>query len=166
MTESKNYILNSEVAAKKLERMAYEILENNMDEQKLVFAGIRDRGSAIARRMQQYFGAISEIPVEVIRVDLEKIKPDKVVLSKEMDFDNAVVILMDDVASSGETLTFALKPFLRFHPKKIQTLVLVERSHKMFPIHSDYVGLSIASTLQDHIFVEVEGDEVTGAYLV
>jgi pyrimidine operon attenuation protein/uracil phosphoribosyltransferase len=60
---------------------------------------------------------------------------------------------------------YSLKPFLEFHPKKIQTLVLVERSYKNFPVTPDYVGLSISTTLQEHIFVEVSGDEVTGAYL-
>ena len=166
MTETKNYILDQEVAAKKLERIAFEILENNYDEKEIILAGIRERGSAIARKMQRLFASISEIPTDVIKVELSKIKPDKVTLSKPIDFDDKVVILIDDVASTGETLLYALKPFLEFHPKKIQTLVLVERSHKKFPIHTDYVGISIASTLQDHIFVEVEGDEVTSAYLV
>jgi pyrimidine operon attenuation protein / uracil phosphoribosyltransferase len=82
-----------------------------------------------------------------------------------MDFNKKVVILVDDVANSGKTLTYALKPFLEFHPKKIQTLVLVERSHKVFPVQPDYVGLSVGTTLQEHIYVEVDGDEVKGAWL-
>jgi pyrimidine operon attenuation protein/uracil phosphoribosyltransferase len=70
------------------------------------------------------------------------------------------------VANSGKTLTYALKPFLDFHPKKIETLVLVERSHKTFPVQPDYVGLSVATTIEEHIYVEVEGEEITGAYLL
>jgi pyrimidine operon attenuation protein/uracil phosphoribosyltransferase len=73
--------------------------------------------------------------------------------------------LIDDVANSGKTLSFALKPFLEYQPKKIQTLVLVERSHKAFPVQPDYVGLSVATTIQEHIYVEVEGETVMGAYL-
>jgi len=69
------------------------------------------------------------------------------------------------VANSGKTLLYALKPFLDYQPQKIQTLILVERSHKTFPIHPDYVGLSIATTLQEHIYVEVNSEEVLGAYL-
>jgi pyrimidine operon attenuation protein/uracil phosphoribosyltransferase len=76
-----------------------------------------------------------------------------------------VVIIIDDVANSGKTLLYAVKPFLEFQPKKIQTLVLVERSHNNFPVRPDYVGLSISTTLQEHIFVEVKDGEVTGAYM-
>ena len=96
---------------------------------------------------------------------LDKNKPKDVVLSKTFDFNKKVVILVDDVANSGKTLLYALKPFLDYHPKKIQVLVLVERSHKSFPVRPDYIGLSIATTLQEHIFVEVDGDKVLGAYL-
>jgi pyrimidine operon attenuation protein/uracil phosphoribosyltransferase len=63
-------------------------------------------------------------------------------------------------------MLYALKPFLNFQPKQIQTLVLVERTHKTFPVQPDYVGLSIATTLEEHIYVELKGDEITGAYLI
>jgi pyrimidine operon attenuation protein/uracil phosphoribosyltransferase len=82
-----------------------------------------------------------------------------------MDFTNKVIILVDDVANSGKTLLYALKPFLAFHPKKIQMLVLVERSHNSFPVHPDYVGLSVSTTLQEHIYVEVEEGKIAGTYL-
>jgi len=162
---SKNYILTAGVADKKLRRMAYEILENNADEPSLILAGIRESGSVIARCIQKILSEISEIKTELITVSLDKKKPGTVELSQHPDFNNQVVILIDDVANSGKTLTYALKPFIEFHPKKIQTLVLVERSHKTFPVQPDYVGQSVATTLQEHIFVEVEGDSVTGAYL-
>ena len=55
--------------------------------------------------------------------------------------------------------------FLRNQPKKIQTLALVDRTHKTFPVHTDYVGFALATTLQEHIFVEVSGEIVTGAWL-
>ncbi len=104
--------------------------------------------------------------IKVIMITLNKRHPGEITLSEELNFDEAVIILIDDVTNSGKTLLYALKPFLAFHPRKIQTLTLVERSHKLFPIASDYVGISLASTLQEHIFVEVEGEEVKGAYLV
>jgi pyrimidine operon attenuation protein/uracil phosphoribosyltransferase len=51
------------------------------------------------------------------------------------------------------------------YPLSIQTLVLVERMHNQFPVKADYVGLSVATTLQEHIQVEVENGEVIGAYM-
>jgi pyrimidine operon attenuation protein/uracil phosphoribosyltransferase len=76
-----------------------------------------------------------------------------------------VVIIVDDVSNSGKTLTYALKPILSFSPRKVQTLVMVERSHRKFPVHPDYVGLSLSTFLHEHIYVEVEGNQVTGAYV-
>jgi len=159
------YILTQEIAEKKLRRMAYEILENNFGEKEFILVGIRESGLVIARNIQQLLHEIGDVKTELIGVTLDKKMPGEVTLSKELALNDKVVIVIDDVANSGKTLLYALKPFLAFHPKKIQALVLVERRHNAFPVKPDYVGLSIATTLQEHIFVEVEGDRVKGAYL-
>ncbi len=161
----KNYILDKSVAAKKLNRMAYEILENNVNEEYIILAGIRESGSIVARNIQNILSEISKVKTDLITITLDKHQPKDVRLSQQLDFNDKVIIVIDDVANSGKTLLYGLKPFLEFQPRKIQTLILVERSHKAFPIHPDYVGLSIATTLQEHIYVEVNNEEVTGAYL-
>ncbi|HET6766231.1 MAG TPA: phosphoribosyltransferase family protein [Chitinophagaceae bacterium] len=166
MDAQKKYILSGEVVEKKLRRMAYEILENNIDEKDIILAGIRESGSVVARVIQKMLGEISSIKTELITITLDKKQPADVSLSKSFDFNEKVIIVIDDVSNSGKTLLYALKPFLAFHPKKIQILVLVERTHTSFPVRPDYVGLSIATTIQEHIFVEVKGEEVTGAYLL
>jgi len=145
--------------------MAYEILENNLDEEELILAGIRDSGSVIARAIQQLLQQISNIRTELIDISLDKRTPKEITLSRAMDFTGKVIIVIDDVANSGKTMLYAMKPFLAFHPKKIQTLALVERTHKKYPVKTDYVGLSVATTLQEHIYVDVEGSTVKGAYL-
>lgn len=165
MASEKKYILTKEVAGRKMRRMAYEILENNIDEKEIILAGIRESGSVVARNIQRMLSEISTIKTGLITIALDKKNPEQIVLSKPMDFTGKVIVVIDDVSNSGKTLLYALKPFLDFHPKKIQTLVLVERSHNNFPVRPDYVGLSIASTLQEHIYVEVDGEQVTGAYL-
>ena len=165
MAETKKYILTKDVAEKKLRRMAFEILENNTDEKEIILAGIRESGSVVARVIQKMLGEISSIKTELITITLDKKKPAEANLSKKIDFNDKIIILVDDVCNSGKTLLYALKPFIEYHPKKIQILVLVERTHTSFPVRPDYVGLSIATTIQEHIFVEVKGEEVTGAYL-
>ena len=161
----KNYILDEDLTARKIERMALEIAERNTDTDHIILAGVYHNGCTIAARLlpllqQSFTGTISSVAIH-----LDKRNPGEITVTPPTDFDDAVVIIIDDVASSGKTLTYALKPFLQFHPKKIQTLVLVERTHKAFPVQADYVGLSVATTLQEHIYVEVEGDEVTGAWM-
>ena len=165
MVAQKKYILSKEVVEKKLQRMAYEILENNIDEKEIILAGIRESGSVVAKVIQQMLAEISSIKTELITITLDKKEPTDVSLSRSIDLNGKVIILVDDVSNSGKTLLYALKPFIEFHPKKIQTLVLVERTHTSFPVRPDYVGLSIATTLQEHIFVEVKGTDVIGAYL-
>ena len=165
MADNKNYILSKQVIEKKLRRMALEIIEKNPDEKEIILAGIRESGSIVARNIQEHLGEISSVKTELITLTLDKNKPKEVIINKSFDFNDKVIIVIDDVANSGKTLLYALKPFLEYQPKKIQTLVLVERSHNNFPIHPDYIGLSIATTLQEHIYVEVEGKNVVGAYL-
>lgn len=161
----KNYILDQLVAEKKMRRIALEIIENNAGEKELILAGIRGSGSVVAKCIQKMLAEISDVKTEVISLTLDKKEPKEVLLSQKIDFNNKVIIVVDDVANSGKTLLYAMKPFLEFQPKKIQTLVLVGRSHNSFPVHPDYVGLSIATTLQEHIYVEVNEDKVLGAYL-
>jgi pyrimidine operon attenuation protein / uracil phosphoribosyltransferase len=161
----KNYILSPEVAAKKLKRMAFEILENNFGETSFILAGIRESGTVIAETIQRLLTEISGVHTELITVSLDKRNPTTVKISRPLDFKNKVVILIDDVSNSGKTLLYAIRPFLDSSPKKIQTLVLVERSHNAFPVKPDYVGLSVATTIQEHIYVEVEKGLVKGAWL-
>ena len=165
MATEKKYILSKEVVEKKLQRMAYEILENNIDEKEIILAGIRESGSVVAKVIQQMLAEISSIKTELITITLDKKEPTDVSLSRSIELNGKVIILVDNVSNSGKTLLYALKPFIEFQPKKIQTLVLVERTHTSFPVRPDYVGLSIATTLQEHIFVEVKGEVVVGAYL-
>lgn len=165
MAATKNYILNGQVAEKKMRRMALEILENNPDEKEIILAGIRESGTTVAKYIQKILEEISPVKAELISISLDKRLPKDVSLSQDVDFNDKVVIVVDDVANSGKTLLYAMKPFLGFHPKKIQTLVLVERSHNNFPVRPDYIGLSIATTLQEHIVVETDSEKVLGAYL-
>ena len=166
MTE-RNYILTKEVAEKKLQRMALEVAERlNGDDGPIILIGIKDSGMVIAEKIQHLLQPLlAKASVKVISCSINKKLPGEVKLSEDIDFTGMNVIVVDDVTNSGRTLLYALKPLLQFLPKRIQTLSLVERMHKSFPINTDYVGISIATTLQDHIQVEVEDGEVTGVYL-
>lgn len=165
MTATKNYILDAAAATKKLQRMAFEIAEQNTEETVLILVGIRDNGVVMANIIAGYLKEIFAGSISILEMTLNKKHPEAIVLSQHPDFDDQVVILVDDVTNSGKTLLYALKPFLDHHPRKIQTLTLIERSHKVYPVTSDYVGISLATTLQEHIFVEVKDGIVTGAYL-
>ena len=163
----KNYILSREVAVQKLHRMALELAENlSSDTAPVIIIGIRNSGMVIAEKVGALLKGYISNEIKIISVTMDKTHPTTVALSETINFNNLHVVIADDVTNSGRTLLYSLKPLLDFHPKSIQTLVLVERMHKLFPVKPDYVGLSVATTLQEHIQVEVLDGEVMGAYIV
>ncbi len=164
---NRNYIISREAAAQKLNRMVLELAEDlSGDTTPVIIIGIRNSGMVIAEKIGALLKTYISNPIQIISLTLNKEHPTTVELSEAVDVNNKHILITDDVTNSGRTLLYALKPLLDFHPKTIQTLVLVERMHKLFPVKPDYVGLSIATTLQEHIQVEVEAGEVMGAYIV
>lgn len=164
---TKNYILNRAGAMQKLHRMALELAEHlSGDTSPVVIIGVRTNGTVIAEKTGALLKDHVNNSIKIISVMMDKTHPVDIRLSEPVNFNDLNVIIADDVTNSGKTLLYALKPLLDFHPKSIQTLVLVERMHKLFPVKPDYVGLSIATTLQNHIQVEVVDGEVMGAYVV
>ncbi len=163
---NKNYILNSEGARQKLHRMVLELAENlSGDTTPVIIIGIRNSGMVIAEKTGALLKEYIPNTIQIISATLDKTNPSTVKLGESLDMNGRHIIITDDVTNSGRTLLYALKPLLEFHPKSIQTLVLVERMHKLFPVKPDYVGLSVATTLQEHIQVEVKDGEITGAYI-
>lgn len=151
---SSHSILTAAAIRKKLQRMAFEIIEKNIDEKEIILAGIKDNGVIIAHIIKTFLQDIFKGNISVIEIDIDKKNPKNISVAKEKIFDDAVIIITDDVANTGKTLLYALKPFMEFYPKKIQALVLVERSHKEFPVSPDYVGLSISTAADELIIVE------------
>ncbi len=160
-----NLVLTKEIAYNKMQRMAYEIIENNFEENEIIIAGIKQNGLIIANVIYDYLKPVFKGNLIVLEIALDKKSPKNISLSTEMNFDDKVIIITDDVTNSGRTLLYAVKPFLNFYTKKIQTLVLVERSYQQFPLSPDYVGMSIATALSEKIIVEIDGTEIAGAHI-
>lgn len=162
----RNYILDKSACSRKINRMALELAEHlNGDQTPVFILGIRNSGSVIAEKVATALRNYVSNQVQTAVLSLDKSMPKDVEISGSFDFNGVHVVIADDVTNSGRTLLYALKPLLQFHPKSIQTLVLVERMHKLFPVKPDFVGLSVATTIQEHIQVEVTDGEIEGAYI-
>jgi pyrimidine operon attenuation protein / uracil phosphoribosyltransferase len=155
---SNTLILNSKQIEQKINRIAYEIYENNYGEKEIVIAGISKNGFLLAKRISEVLQKISPIKNKLIEIVINKENPlaaeIKITLS-EKELKNKVIILVDDVLNSGKTLIFGAKPFLNAPIKRLTTVVLVDRGHNRYPIKADFVGLSLSTTLQEHITVEL-----------
>ncbi|MCL6524982.1 MAG: phosphoribosyltransferase [Thermoflavifilum sp.] len=158
-------VLTRDMIERKLKRMAYEIAEHNENVSQIILAGIADRGTVVARRIQVLLKQILPGEVQLTEIHINKSHPLDCSWEPQVPYERQVVIVVDDVANTGRTLFFAMKPFMEAIPASIQTLVLVDRQHKLFPIHIDYTGYSLATTLQEQIFVQTEGDDIVCAYI-
>jgi pyrimidine operon attenuation protein/uracil phosphoribosyltransferase len=163
--QTKNEVLDKNAVIRKMKRIALEIAEQNIDEKLITIAGIKGNGEVVARLLAAELNRLGIFTIEQMTIVLDKKNPLHVNIEGPENIEEKVVIIVDDVANTGRTMLYALKPFLEARPKKIQTMALVERSHKLFPIQTDYTGLSITTTLQEHIVVETSGDEISGAFL-
>ena len=139
--------------------------ERNFNEKELLLIGIKENGIVIAQIISKLMKAVFTGSITVVALSMNKKKPTSITIEKDIDVDGKTILLIDDVANSGRTMLYALKPLLEKHPKKIQTLALVERTHKNFPVDLDYIGLSISTTLNEHITIEVGKDKVMGAWM-
>lgn len=161
-------ILDQKQIEQKVRRLAIEILEHNIEEEGLILAGVNNRGMALAQMLAEHMQNISKLPIRLTNIRLNPAAP----LEKPVEMDlpveelrGKVVIVVDDVASSGRTMLYACKPILETLPKKLEIAVLVDRTLKSFPIQADYVGLSLATTLKENILVEIGGTAEMAAYL-
>jgi pyrimidine operon attenuation protein/uracil phosphoribosyltransferase len=159
-------ILSASSANKKLRRMALEIAERNEGSSEIIIIGIKENGIFIANKIEEYLQPVYSGSIKTIALSINKKNPDEVILSEEVELNNKLILLVDDVANSGRTMLYALRPLLQHYPSQIQTLALVERTHKLFPIALNYVGLSLSTTEEENIVVTVVGGEVTGANVV
>ena len=163
---SRSIILNDQQIQDKIRRIAYQIYESNTKEKEIILAGIQQNGYVLAQRIAKVMKDISPIEIKLCEVNIDKKKPrDDVSTSLEASaYNNKSLILVDDVLNSGTTLIYAARHFLDVPLKRFKTVVLVNRNHKKYPIKADFKGISLSTSMQEHIYVEFhKGDSV--AYL-
>lgn len=162
-------IIDAKKAVQKLDRIAYQIIEENHNTKELIILGIANKGFQLAELIVKRLKKISSIPVTLSWIKLEKTNPIKSAIelgNPDLSFKNKCIIIIDDVGNTGRTMFYAMQPIAKDLPKKIQVAVLIDRMHKSFPIHADFVGLELATTLNEEVIVEFDDKgKVEGAYL-
>jgi len=152
-------ILDHEQIKIKLKRLAIEILENNLDQNEIIIAGVNQNGYRFAELLAQEIEARYNKSLYLVRLKLNPANPLEYPVALEGDhpgLKNKYVIIVDDVASTGRTLFYGFKSLMDTLPAKIEVAVLIDRTHKLFPTKVDYCGLSLATTIQEHISVNLK----------
>ena len=161
-------ILTRQEIRQKIKRIAFEIYEKNFEEQALYLAGIHENGYQLAELLAAELRQISPLTIYLMGITLDKVHPlnQPIVLEpSNLNLEKQVVILVDDVLNSGKTMAYSLQLFLKAEVKKIETATLINRNNTLYPITVTYTGLSLATTLLEHIRV-VLTEESYGAYLI
>jgi pyrimidine operon attenuation protein / uracil phosphoribosyltransferase len=167
MTSERSLILSASQIKQKIRRMAYEIYEHNFDCKTLILAGIEGHGYTLANLLVQELQSISPLAVKLVKVSLDKSAPQQSDIALDCDLKEIkkkVIVLVDDVLNTGRTFAYGMKPFLNTEVKKIETAVLVNRSHTLFPIYPQYTGYQLSTTLKEHVEVRLSKDD-SGVYL-
>jgi len=168
MPEKNLLILTSQQIQQKIDRIAYQLLEDNFEEQEIVLAGIKPRGNLLAGRLKSILDAIAPFTCTLMNIELDKTSSS---LQVKTDTDinrcsNKVVVVVDDVLNSGKTLAYGFGVFLDVPLKKLRTVVLVDRNHKNFPVTTDYAGIALSTVLKEHVDVFLsEVDSEDAVYL-
>jgi pyrimidine operon attenuation protein/uracil phosphoribosyltransferase len=161
-------ILTKTQIQQKIERLAFQIVENNFAEKEIILAGINFNGMTFASLLRDALQRITKIPIVLTQIRLNPAKPlgDPISIDTPTDeLTGKVIIIADDVANTVRTIFYAVKPVLESLPSKVEVAVLVDRKHKSFPIAVDYVGLSLATTLQEDIDVRIRDTKDWAVFL-
>jgi pyrimidine operon attenuation protein / uracil phosphoribosyltransferase len=154
----KTQILNDLQVKQILKRLAYQVYENNFNEKEIIIAGVEGRGVEVAKLLCEELNEICKVKIHTTDIVMDKSNPaaKQIVLSnKGLNATNKAVIVVDDVLNTGKTLLYSLIPLVAQKAKKIKTLVLVDRNHKMFPVAADFIGTQLSTTLQEHVEVQI-----------
>lgn len=158
MSTDSTLLLNHEQVRQKIKRIAHEILENYYQEKELVFIGVVGQGKYLAQLVSDEMAAIEGPKIHLFEIEMDKKNPLKKEISlsaSNKELAGKHVLLFDDVLNSGKTLMHAASAILNFDVKTLHTVVLVNRKHRKFPIRADFMGMEVATTLQEHIDVEI-----------
>ncbi len=161
MEKAKTLLLNNHQIAQRINRIAYQIYEDNFEEKEIIIIGIWQNGFILAQKIQRALNEICDLNTHLLELKIDKQNQVDHAVSIGGNRDDLVgksIILVDDVLNSGKTLIYSMKEILKIDTRKIRTVLLVDRDHRRYPILTDFVGMTLSTTFQEHVSVEF-GDE-------
>ena len=157
-----NLILNNSDIENKIQRIGLEILEDNIDQSKIILFGISDNGKLISQKLIDHINKISDIKIVLIDVIINN---GSIAYSSKFDVLNESIIIVGDVSQTGKTLQMVISDLMLYNPSKIKTSVIINRDQTMFPVKIDYSGLSLSTSVNEHVDVIIDKKGRLSVYL-
>ena len=155
-----------------IQRLAYQVLENNIDLKNTVVIGIQPRGTFLSDEIVNSLkGILKREDVKYGLLDITFYRDDirqglHIPNKTEINFsiDKKKVVLIDDVLYTGRTIRAALDALLDFgRPEKVELCVLIDRRFsRELPIQPDYTGSVVDAMVTQKVKVKwKEKDDAT-----
>lgn len=163
---SKNLILNNSDISKKIQRIALQIIEDNFEESEIKLFGISDNGNTIAQKVINNIEKRSDLKTELIQVIIDKGNPtESIDFAEEFHIEGKSILIIDDVLQSGITMQSVISKLIKYKPKKIKTVVIVNRDQTLFPVKIDFSGISLSTSVDETINLLIEKNGEINFYL-
>lgn len=152
---SKHKILGQDRINKIVKRIAFQIHEKNQNESEIILIGILKNGFILSSLIEKELQKISKSKIQLLSIKVNKKSPlDSVKLSSDLNkIKNKSLVLIDDVLNSGKTLIHCVKYLLDVPLANFNTVVLIDRNHKKYPIKIDFKGLSLSTSIKENVSV-------------
>ena len=158
----KQIILTHTQIEQKINRLAFQLIENTFELDTIYIGGITGNGIVLAEKLKNIIEHNSDQKIVLFEVILDKEQP----LSQPIqltidpaDLNGKTIVLVDDVLNSGKTMQYGLMKILEQPVYKIYTVVLIDRKHRRYPIKANFFGLRLTTILMDHVeFSIAEGN--------
>ena len=162
---SQNIILDCFDVENKIKRISLEVVEDNIDQEKLIFFGVSKNGKIIAKKIIDFINQNSKIETELVGVEISSNSNKRLAFDKEFKADNLSLVIVSDVSQSARTLQLIISNLMLENPFKIKTAVMVNRDHSLFPVKINFSGLNLSTSVNDRVDVEVNKDGEFTVYL-
>ena len=160
-------VLNDQAIRRALMRMAHEILESADGMESLYLVAIPNGGVPLGRLLADNLESLTGtrpplgiLDTTLYRDDLSTRGNRPQLRRTEMpsSVDDRVVVLVEDVVSTGRTIRAGMDALMDFgRPSHVRVVALVDRGHRELPIKIDYVGKNIPTQSDDKVVFRVAG---------
>ena len=159
--DKKKILTNSQIK-RKIKRISLQIIESNVEEKEVVLAGIEQNGFLIAKELNKMITELSNLNIKLCSLKIDKKNPLNNISTSlnSSEYKNKSIVVVDDVLNSGSTLMYAVKHFLDTELRQLKTAVLVDRNHKKYPIKADFKGVSLSTSIQNHVKVQFDKNSI------